>query len=72
MNDLLTALWETAKEPLRYLVLAIIPVLITYFTKSEAVWAAIAVIVLRLLDKLIYEYGKAIEDDDVAKGLTRF
>jgi hypothetical protein len=72
MKDLMTALWETSKEPLRYLVIAIIPVLLTYLGKVDAQWAIIAIIVLRLIDKFLHEYKSTIETEGEYKGLVGF
>lgn len=68
----LTPLWEATKEPLRLLVLAIIPFGITYVKNLPYEWAAIALLVLRFADKLFHELGKATNDEQLTKGLTRF
>ena len=67
-----TALWNAAKEPLRWLVLAVIPVVIVYLTGLNAQWAVYSVVVLRLLDKFIHELGKEANNDTMVMGLTRF
>ena len=46
---------ESIKEPLRLLVLAIIPFGIAYFTEIPQQWAIIAVVVLRFIDKWLHE-----------------
>ena len=65
-------IWEAAKEPLRLFVLAIIPVLLTYFEVINSSWAIGLVFVLRFIDKLIHEYGKVKENESLELGLTRF
>ena len=64
--------WEATKEPLRVLVLALIPFGLVYFGSLSYEWAAIIVLVLRFADKMLHELGKANEDKDLIKGLTRF
>ena len=66
------AIWEAIKEPLRLMVLAIIPILLAYLTELSYEWAAVMVVVLRFIDKLLHEIGKEAEDEVVAKGLVRF
>ena len=60
------ALQEATKEPLRLLVLAIIPFAIAYFTEVNYQWAGVALLVLRWIDKWLHESGVA------EKGITRF
>ena len=64
--------FEAIKEPLRLLVLALIPFGVVYFQGLSYEWAVLAVVVLRFLDKLLHEYGKVSESDNLTKGLTRF
>lgn len=65
-------LWEALKEPLRLLVLAVIPVAITYLTGISEQWAVLAVLILRFIDKVMHEAGKEQENPTLEKGLTRF
>ena len=65
-------LWSAVKEPLRLLVLAIIPTLLTYFGAIDAQWALVLLLVLRFIDKYLHEYGKNKGYEDLIKGLTRF
>jgi hypothetical protein len=69
-------LWEAVKEPLRLLVLALIPFAITYFASLPYEWAVLATVVLRFIDKLMHELGKEFstktEESSLLKGLTRF
>jgi hypothetical protein len=53
-------IWESAKEPLRLLVLAIIPFIVAATTGIDAQWAIYATIVLRFIDKYLHE--KAIAE----------
>ena len=70
------ALWEATKEPLRILVLAVIPFGIAYFTELDYQWAVFATFLLRYLDKVLHEIGKEestkSKDNVLVKGLTRF
>ena len=59
------ALWEAIKEPLRLLVLAILPFAITFVGGYDMWWAYMGVLLLRGLDKYLHKSG-------VKKGLTRF
>ena len=63
---------EAAKEPLRLLVLAIIPFAIAWANGGGYEWAGIMVVVLRGLDKFLHEIGKEKENEGLIKGLTRF
>lgn len=56
------------KEPLRLLVLAVIPFVIVYFTELGAGWAVGAVAVLRFIDKYLHELAPKGE----AGGIVRF
>ena len=63
---------ETIKEPLRLLVLAIIPLIIVYFTELSFEWAGLMVIILKGLDKYLHNVGKATKNEKLVTGLTRF
>lgn len=65
-------LWEAVKEPLRLLILAIIPFGIAYLTELSYEWAGVIVVVLRFLDKALHEFGKANNNETLTKGITRF
>jgi len=58
--------WEAVKEPLRLLVLSILPLLLVYFASLPYEWAAVILLVLRFIDKYLHESGIA------EKGITRF
>lgn len=62
------ALWEATKEPLRVLVLAIVPFLVAYFAALPYSWAVIATTILRIVDGYLHEHAQKGE----AGGLTRF
>lgn len=66
------ALWKAVKFPLRLLVLAILPFVITYFGKFDAQWAVIATAILIFVDKLLHEIGKETGSDRLVKGIARF
>lgn len=70
------ALWNAIKEPLRLLVLALIPFGLVYFSDLPFEWATVAVVVLRFLDKFLHEIGKerstARTESKLVTGLTRF
>lgn len=65
-------LWEACKEPLRLLVLAVIPFALAYLTELPYEWAGVVTVILRFVDKYLHERGKAEGDEDLVKGLTRF
>jgi hypothetical protein len=70
------ALWKAVKEPLRLLVLAVIPVIVVGLTELDAQWAFGAILVLRFIDKWMHEVGKARStakaESVLVKGITRF
>jgi len=66
------AIWEAVKEPLRLLVIAIIPIALSYFSELDYTWTAIIVLVLRLADKLMHEIGKATKNKALVRGITQF
>ena len=65
-------LFEAVKEPLRILALAVIPLLLAYFTELSYGWAGIIVLFLRLLDSYLHNLGKEVKSDILSGGLTRF
>jgi len=66
------AVWEAIKEPLRLLVLSVIPLLLVYFQGLPYEWAGVIILALRLLDKFLHEIGKEIDSSVLTKGITRF
>lgn len=71
-NEKFRPLLEAVKEPLRLLVLAIIPFGLSYFELFNTEWATIIVVVLRFLDKALHEYGKQNRSEALKLGVTRF
>lgn len=71
MNE---AFWKAIKEPLRLLVLAILPFGIAYFAVLPYSWAVVATVILRWFDKFLHELGKETEKEGWLgiKGLTGF
>lgn len=69
-------LWEAAKEPLRILVLAVIPVLLAYFEVINTEWAVGLTVLLKFIDKYLHLVGKSADVDGkgsaLTTGLTRF
>ena len=65
-------IWEACKEPLRLLVLAIVPFVIVYVGGLNYGWVAVAVLVLRFIDKWLHNVGKATGSETLTKGLTQF
>lgn len=61
-------LWEAAKEPLRVLVLAVIPVILAYFELINKEWALIIIAILRVVDKYLHLSAP----EGKAGGLTGF
>lgn len=61
-------LWEAAKEPLRLLVLAVIPAILTYFEVIDTSWALVIVALLRFIDKYLHLQAP----EGTSGGLTRF
>lgn len=66
------ALIEAIKEPLRLLVLAVIPFAAMYFTELGTEWALLIVVVLRFIDRYLHELGKETNREVLVKGITRF
>jgi len=65
-------LWESIKEPLREIVLAVIPVLLVYFGAINQWWAVAIYIVLRGIDSYLHELGKIQANKKLITGITRF
>jgi hypothetical protein len=68
----MTKIWEAIKDPLRLLVLAIIPFGLDYLGVINTQWAIIATLVLKAIDKYLHRVGEENGDDVLSKGLTRF
>lgn len=65
-------LWEAIKEPLRLMVLALIPFALSYFSVINTEWAIVFTTVLRFIDKYLHELGKETSNELAKGGLTRF
>jgi len=65
-------LWESVKDPLRVIILGIIPFALAYLIELPYEWAAIATLVLKGLDKYLHNVGKDMENETLITGLTRF
>ena len=63
------ALLESIKEPLRELTMAVIPFLLVYFEKLNTPIATILYLLIRGLDKYLFEYSKTVKKPRL-KGLT--
>ena len=50
--------WEAVKEPLRLIVLAIIPFIVTSIAGIDAQWAIYATLVLRMIDSYLHQIAK--------------
>ena len=61
--------WEAVKDPLRLLVLAIIPFIITSLAGIDAQWAVYATLVLRFIDSYLHRVAKAEPAKDRNEGL---
>lgn len=66
------AVWKAIKEPLRLLVLALIPFAVAYFADLPFEWAGAVTVLLRFVDKLLHELGKEQENPLLTRGLTQF
>ena len=62
------ALLEAVKEPLRWLVLSIIPVAIAWASELSYGWAGVIVVLLRIVDGYLHEQAPKGE----AGGIVRF
>jgi len=62
-------LWEAVKEPLRFLVLAVLPFLVSYFAGLPYLWAVVVAFMLRALDKYLHEANKVLPASKQNKGL---
>ena len=66
------ALWEAVKEPLRLLVLAVIPFGVAYSNQYDYQYAVYATLFLRFVDSYLHTLGKDRNSAGLVKGLTRF
>jgi hypothetical protein len=61
-------IWEAVKEPLREIVMAIIPLALERLAALPDVWAVVLYLAIRGVDQYLHEQEKA----GVAGGLTQF
>ena len=70
------AFMEAIKEPLRLLVLAVIPFLLVWAGTIDTQWGVILTVVLRFVDKYVHELGveqsTKTKESPLVTGLTRF
>ena len=66
------ALLEAIKEPLRLLLLAVIPFAMAYVETVSWEFAGALIVILRFIDKLLHEFGKVNKNENQLKGLTQF
>ena len=73
-DEHLPIIWEAIKEPLREIVLALVPSLLAYVQAIDAQWAVVLYIILRTLDSYLHEKWKVNSDQDkpMSHGLVRF
>ena len=69
------ALLEATKEPLRLLILAVLPIGVTMLSGIDASWAIIATLILRAIDRYLHvakkeDAGKKYTGESL--GLVRF
>jgi hypothetical protein len=65
-------IFEAIKEPLREIVLAILPILMVYINAIDAGWAAVLYLVLRFLDKYLHEAWTVNKKTGSELGIVRF
>lgn len=60
---------EAIKEPLRLLVLAIIPFAVAWFAALPYQWAVLATVILKFIDKYLHEVAKEVPAKKQKEGL---
>ena len=65
-------IWEAVKEPLREMVLALIPVVLAWLNTIPAQWAVALYLILRMIDSYLHELGKSENNATLTTGITRF
>lgn len=67
---------ESLKELLRVILIAVVPVLVSYAESQEFSVREVALVGsiagLRFVDKILHLHGKESKNDTLIKGLTRF
>ena len=73
INPQWTVLFESLKEPARLLLLAVVAWILTVVVPQiDEDWVPAITIILRFVDKYLYEFGKETDNDNIKLGLTRF
>jgi hypothetical protein len=65
-----TLIWQAVKEPLREIVLAILPVVMATIAPNTAPWAVGLYLILRFIDQVLHEMWK--DNPTNPNGLIRF
>lgn len=66
-----SALWESLKEPLRLLLMALIGWVISQLANTDqTLTIVVAGILLKTLDKVIHDFGKDNDMNKLSKGIT--
>jgi hypothetical protein len=72
-------IWESVKEPLRWVLLAILALviqsLLSWVDGNELMSTENTILItafLRMMDKIIHDLGKNLDSDSMTKGITRF
>lgn len=66
-----SSLYETVKEPLRLLIMALIGWVISQLAKTDqTLTVAIVTVLLKTADKVIHDFGKDNDRKKLSKGLT--
>ena len=56
-------LWESIKLPLRLILLAVVPFLLTYLTEVNTFWAGLASTILIVIDRYLHLLWEKDEED---------
>jgi hypothetical protein len=67
-------LLEVIKEPLRLLIISLLPLVINWISGQpwNTEFISIAIIIIRAIDKILHDYGKVVGNTTLEGGLTRF
>lgn len=69
----IAVLWESLKEPLRIIVLAVISWLLTVVVPQiPTAWIPIITLILKFADEYLHQLGKKTGNDTLVTGITRF
>jgi hypothetical protein len=69
-----SGLWEAVKEPVRLLIMGVVSWFLSRLAPvaDQNIQVAVSILVLRTIDKLLHQWGKATDKGWAVKGLTRF